>query len=94
MNADIKAKWTAALRSEQLIQCQHALQRGYPAVAYCCLGVLAQLVAPKDLLLYSDVKAAGVRDDVASQLMALNDDEGKTFPEIADWIDLHIPVTS
>ncbi len=49
MKARWKKKWLAALRSGEYRQGREALrQRVKKSDAYCCLGVLADLVAPEE----------------------------------------------
>jgi len=43
MNADVKAHWTAALRSGRYPQAVGALRRENEEAGFCCLGVLCEL---------------------------------------------------
>lgn len=100
MDAELKAKWTAALRSGELKQAKGRLKRGD---ALCCIGVLAQvqnctwddndtpkteqqwLAVSGNNVLYS--KYAGGLDVEQQQKLAEMNDSGKSFAEIADYID-------
>lgn len=96
MDAGLKAKWIAALRSGEFKQ--H--RGGYVGVdAYCCLGVLACIQLGRDpegemecVRLFSTTATlwAQVGDDQQESLVNLNDAEGKTFPEIADYIEANL----
>lgn len=98
MNAELKAKWVAKLRSGNLKQARGILRSD--SGAYCCLGVLCTLdVEFSDWDRYSQsvspapVIAAGLYGpefpSQALQLAQMND-EGKTFAEIADYIETHL----
>lgn len=107
MNAELKAKWTAALRSGEYKQtsgCLHDTARG----TYCCLGVLCRVIgkpcntdpgiSEQSYDAYPDVIKAAIGDTIrdtskgfTGQLIYKNDGEGLSFPEIADWIDENIP---
>lgn len=95
MDADLKAKWIAALRSGEFKQAQKRLKSGD---AYCCLGVLA-IVHDKN----ADLRDDEGENDVYAQLdemvgrlsrrielVSMNDKEGKTFAEIADYVERNI----
>lgn len=43
MNADLKQRWVAALRSGDYAQGQDRLRQGEKPFEYCCLGVLCDL---------------------------------------------------
>ena len=95
-------KWIAALRSGEYKQCRSYL---FDGEGYCCLGVAAEIaghdleLGPKDYtLLYDDVfekvpdeiKDTGlVKNKFAAELTKMNDN-GKTFDEIADWIEKNV----
>lgn len=94
MDAGLKAKWIAALRSGKYEQVRMALRRtGYNAAdTYCCLGVLC-VVAGID-------PGVGLgRDDAYLALDKLishpfrircevkNDNEGQSFAQIAEWLE-------
>lgn len=97
MDAALKAKWTAALRSGEFKQGKGQLKNGD---AYCCLGVLC-VVAALDI----NADGSGVggdrsydpifpllgrgRADSLHDLWGRNDN-GVPFSGIADYIDAHL----
>jgi hypothetical protein len=87
MDAQLKAKWVKALRSGEYEQTKHELECDG---AFCCLGVLCK-VGGIDL---DDVNVAyhlleGITGDYGP-LVGLNDVDGKSFNEIADYIEVHL----
>lgn len=97
MDKELKAKWIAALRSGEYKQCTQDLCNGE---AYCCLGVLHRIVYGKDpgsawYGYSSDSEESGaivkreLPDGVRGSLIDMNDG-GKTFPEIADYIEANL----
>lgn len=89
MDKELKAKWVAALRSGEYKQGQGDY---YDSAmnAHCCLNVLA-LVANNGVLparRISIEKKAG-DDGVLSTLTNMND-SGKSFAEIADYIEANL----
>lgn len=113
MDADLKAKWIAALRSGEYRQTQQgclreALKRKGTSYSYCCLGVLADISGigawsgeellfkgrPMNGYLYatnaeSACDVLGLHRDTTSRLGRMNDN-GKSFAEIADYIEAHL----
>lgn len=93
MDQELKAKWVEALRSGEYKQCKGTL---FDGVAYCCLGVLCK-VAGRD----GDWRAwsfqpflqgaHGLTRAQAEACADLNDGDGKTFAEIAEYIEKEIP---
>lgn len=62
---------------------------------FCCLGVLREILAPGAR--YEDEKTSKLRTEHADGLaietmsdMASMNDRGKTFPEIAEWIEANL----
>jgi hypothetical protein len=104
MDAEIKRKWVEALRSGEYRQSRSLLRRGN---AFCCLGVLCDLVANQvdgewrhnDFVLGDsqvfgmppeEVRTfAGMTRD-AENFVANMNDGGKSFAEIADYIERHL----
>ena len=100
MNPEVKAKWLAALRSKKYEQARGALRIGD---RFCCWGVLCDIHAKEtgeswlegayfgaSLVIPNEVKVwAGLEDYNALNLIQHNDD-GKTFPAIADLIEAHL----
>lgn len=102
MIAELKEAWLAALRSGNYKQTIERLQdRDFGG--YCCLGVLCDVFDPSgwdgvtyrfngkggnnqklpDAMLYR----IGMSDDAQEHLMELNDSNGYSFKEIADYIE-------
>jgi hypothetical protein len=93
MDANLKAKWVEALRSGKYKQTTEGFFK-YEG-RFCCLGVLC-VVAGQPALLDNDGgnwpfvdNEAGL--DGISMLLATMNDEGSSFPDIADWIEANIP---
>lgn len=102
MNPEVKRVWINELRSGRYKQTAGALRR---RGSYCCLGVLCDLSGAgkwqedcNDKYAYDDAAGflpssveewAGVPDRSARELAQRND-SGKTFAEIADWIEKHL----
>ncbi len=99
MKTKIKKELLKALRDPKTKQTTHALQRSDGSM--CCLGVLCDIVVDDHWVLAGEVyylgdrsafpspgqlALAGLRNGEASHLASMND-EGKTFLEIADWIE-------
>lgn len=103
MDAEIKRKWIEALRSGKYAQGRGSLRVGENA--YCCLGVLCDLVdgsrwartdrgffqyGPSTSLAPPTV-SVGTGLQAGSQLDLINlNDSGKSFPEIADYIEANL----
>ena len=101
MNADVKQKWVAALRSGQYKQGRGRLRQ---EDKYCCLGVLCDLspigtwesVESGIVYFGADVLTPNAVDEWAclygSQIatLATLNDEGKSFSEIADYIEANL----
>lgn len=104
MDAEIKAKWVEALRSEKYVQgrgCLRDLEQNF-----CCLGVLCDIVSPEKWV--PDTYIGGYRIDDNSGVPPVEfieplglevserdalwnmNDEGKSFSEIADYIDANL----
>lgn len=103
MNADIRARWFAALRSGEYRQAQGRLRDGD---AFCCLGVCATVFDSEGWQLRPDghwfhqdreetlsprtLASIGLTNLQQRTLIDMNDD-GYSFPAIADWIEQNIP---
>ncbi len=103
MDANLKAKWVTALRSGKYLQTQGSL---YKENKYCCLGVLCEVMGlPRDWedgsYYYYSTQYHWERSDTSvpepvlpmeeqNRLIRLNDEEGCTFSEIADWIEANL----
>lgn len=98
MNPEVKSKWLEALRSGKYIQTKTALKRGN---GYCCLGVLCDVVEPdmwkgdthRDVTSLPDLdlrEHVGLDYEDATKLSEMNDTGGKSFSEIADYIEANL----
>jgi len=100
MNPEVKTKWVAALRSGEYKQGHYRLRSKLNE--FCCLGVLCEvvgLIEAKDGSEYMHydgwtaylptpiASAAEVSRDTQEELAMLNDAQGLSFGEIADWIE-------
>jgi hypothetical protein len=72
MNPAYKDAWTSALRSGKYQQVQGALRRSDTGM--CCLGVLCDVVAPKDWR--KDEGLATIIEDLESKVPALDGTDG------------------
>jgi hypothetical protein len=94
-----RKKWVKALRSGKYRQTKHYLVNGG---AYCCLGVLASLAGVSDERMASEValrffpeamefvglkEIAGEFDGGKDACLAVRNDHGASFSEIADIIE-------
>lgn len=96
MDAKLKADWTAALRSGEYKQGRRRFRiESAGGVKHCCLGVLCEVAgAPIEQGPSNDNyefvgRALGAVNP--ADLWRMNDTQGKSFSEIADWIDTNIP---
>lgn len=95
MDAEMKAKWVAALRSGEYKQVRMVLRS---EDGFCCLGVLneacglPQTYHPTTTCFGDRRPNApwGFDDNVSLKLQWMNDREGKTFSEIADWVEANL----
>jgi hypothetical protein len=100
MNAELKQKWVAALRSGDYRQTDGAYYA--PSTdGYCCLGVLTCVALGIKARTVHDIHDIGQKIDkwlderpnVFGTLARMNDgDDGRvyTFPEIADYIEANL----
>jgi len=97
MDAQLKAKWVEALRSGKYQQTTNYLKSDN---GYCCLGVLcdiqgADFDAIKEefgslSLAYNPKQYLGKVDELISHDLAQMNDNGKSFLEIADYIEKNL----
>lgn len=105
MNAELKTKWLEALRSGQYAQGQGALRDqhdNYCCLGVLCgLSELAAWERHTYTKLYnylnfscefpSAVKAlAEINDDNINTLITMNDGDGASFSDIANWIEANL----
>lgn len=109
MKRKSRDEWCAALRSGDYAQGKELLCRvdANGEAYYCCLGVAAELELGENAWRTSiydhghlTVEGSdciyspwGAPDETTLRLMGMNDD-GKTFAEIADWIEQNVEVES
>jgi hypothetical protein len=98
MNAEIKERWVAALRGGLYPQTSGSLRDNF---GYCCLGVLCDIVDPEKWEQYGTsfgyenhtaFPPIGLRQDVGldarvEREAASMNDNGSSFPEIADFLE-------
>ena len=94
MKREVRDRWTAALRSGQYEQGKGSfLDYGG---AYCCLGVLCDVTDREPTPGGGDddypFVSSLLGDGVVRELWQMNDFLGRSFPEIADWIEENVPV--
>lgn len=98
MDAELKAKWVAALRGGEFEQASGNFHIGGK---YCCLGVLACVLTgirgaaittkhPGSDTLGGYLVDQGVPSKKMSTFVRMNDVEGKSFAEIADYIEANL----
>jgi hypothetical protein len=102
VDPEIKAKWVEALRSGRY---QQATGKLMTEEGYCCLGVLCEVAGLPIALDGFNVVGADLGEDdngyrpinelvggrdLVALLYEMNDDERKTFPEIADYIEANL----
>ncbi len=96
VNAELKAKWVEALRSGKYRQGREQLR---DHDTYCCLGVLADVRGYKwperDVDVpgnndYCPEQVADALSETEATELALMNDEGQSFAEIADYIEQNL----
>lgn len=90
MDAELKSKWTDALRSGEFKQHRGSLHEGEEGSerALCCLGVLWVLSGRPAAITH--LWEANFSPAQKAALIDLNDQEKKSFAEIADYIDANL----
>ena len=93
MDAEIKRKWVQALRSGKYEQTKGLLKS--PDGAFCCIGVLGAIQSMdfkiKDLRSSTIMSKYSAGLSTISQLKLANmNDEGRSFAEIADYIEANL----
>ena len=94
MDAQLKKVWVEALRSGEYKQGKGMLYR--PEETHCCLGVLCK-VAGKGSYSEGEVNLDGgyfwldgIFPDGIRTFVNMNDHQGKSFNEIADYIEANL----
>ena len=98
MNKEIKKEWVKWLKSGAYDQGMHKLctKRGDGGYEFCCLGVLTNIYHEEHGTEFTEYHDHYLPDEVKSwaeidkrtqyELVHLNDEEGNSFDEIADYI--------
>ena len=85
---EFKAKWIAALRSGEYKQCRDQL---HFCGGHCCLGVAEIVLGLKSESIYllkgDNFPSSITYDSEAVVILTGMNDDGKSFSEIADWIE-------
>jgi len=95
MNKTIKAKWVAALRSGKYKRAEGVMRKGTASnpEGFCCLGVLCDVVGQKRFKAQSTFSNPAINHllphNVRQRLGYMNDG-GKTFKEIANYIEQNL----
>lgn len=97
LNKKAKKVWTTALRSGEYSQGHGTLVRGEDDfIEHCCLGVLYHCVTGRqpnrgmDELGRKMLKRVNMTNDTQQDLACMNDNDGKNFKQIANWIDKNL----
>lgn len=94
MNAKLKAKWVAALRSGEYKQCRQVLH-SIATDSFCCMGVLAVVsgeITDRAKLadgVFEWATLCGMDSDDSTDLASMND-AGKSFDDIANHIEANL----
>lgn len=94
---EFKEKWVNALRSGEYKQGKNALHNQFFGT-YCCLGVAEDILKIKSAstaCLVGDgfpeaIRGAASSNDLVALLTNMNDNQGKSFSEIADYIEANL----
>lgn len=89
MTQELKDKWVAALRSGDYVQNRGEIEDMFDG-GLCCLGVLGKVSRHKRSIRGYDLVDGGTRD----VCVWMNDEEKKSFIEIADWVEANVVVDS
>jgi hypothetical protein len=98
---EIMQKWIAALRSGEYQQGVELLAYKHDGgTSYCCLGVLCDVInypkkewfentaeLPRLVTEKVGIQECGQFDEDNKQCLALMNDQGMSFAEIADWLE-------
>ena len=101
LDKSIKALWLNALRSGEYTQTRFALRKTEKStknpeqpIGHCCLGVLIDVGNKEFIRTHGYAERLTVCDflkyGVAASLAKLNDNDEKTFSEIADYIEQNL----
>ena len=85
LDKKLKRKWCAALRGGKWRQ----IKKNYhddTEDGRCCLGVLGEIIGGRPGC-YCVLLNEHLEDTLQGRLARYNDEQGKSFSEIADWIE-------
>jgi hypothetical protein len=90
MDAQLKAKWVEALRSGDYTQQRHeiGIEKHLCCIGVC--GVVAGIPQGGDWDSYYVAGRIGLTPDDRDILFEMNDAKGKSFAEIADYIEANL----
>lgn len=93
MDAKLKAKWVEALRGGNFRQAREQLC--IDSRTLCCIGVGAVVADPefkpnRDNYTREASIILGITDEQQEKLVSLNDEDGYSFEEIADYIEANL----
>lgn len=92
MKPEYKAPGIAALRSGEFKQQRHGIGDA-KIKKLCCIGVIASVAGIKEIgwtnLTNECANEIGLTEEERDKLVAMNDQDGKSFAEIADYIEEH-----
>ncbi len=94
MDAQLKSQWTDSLRNGQYAQARHVLATTDgaldPIAVLCSIqGQNTRELEGAETCLPLAARSAGLSYEQAGKIAVLND-RGATFPQIADWIDANL----
>lgn len=80
MNKKLKRRWVAALRSGEYKQITGRVCNEH---GYCAYGILTHVVL-------SNAVSARIPEKAISTIVSMNDCGGRSFAQIADWIEVNL----
>ncbi len=93
MDQELKAKWVKALRSGEFKQLSPGGSDWTRDGMHCCIGVLGELLGHQLAMREHHFRSRLVDvlpENSVDALIDLNDRDGKTFSEIADYIEANL----
>jgi len=90
MKSQLKADWLKALRSGKYRQITGSVNGGG---GYCCIGVGGKIAGAEryEWTTMVAAEAIGLTKAQMEKLVVMNDQDMKSFGQIADWIEANIP---
>lgn len=91
MDPEVKARWLTALRSGEYAQTRNTYKDDE---GLCCLAVLCTVEGvaptPEERMPWSSKWVELLDQEPAGVLIGMNDSQGASFLQIADWIEEHL----